>query len=172
ILPIPDTVRISSGMAMYVPLAGKDKKYQFLAKMQGTCKPVLPIHTTAEKQLFCQLITSNSSFSPISGELKWQEAVKIWNSASDQTAEIYYKLTEQLKVYYTKWKALSHVKETLSITADVRRPLSLLIHDPHHSTMAPEVPVHTQPPLIVEKGLLGFSPTPDAQSQTGMSYLP
>jgi hypothetical protein len=82
------------------------------------------------------------------------------------------KLTEQLKVYYTKWKALSHVKETLSITADVRRPLSLLIHDPHRSTMAPEVPVHTQAPLVVEKGLLGFSPTPDAQSQTGMSYLP
>lgn len=92
ILPIPDTVRTSSGMAMYVPLAGKDKKYQFLAKMQGTRKPVLPIHTAAEKQHFHQLITSNSAFSPTSGEPKWQEAVKIWNATADQTAEIYYKV--------------------------------------------------------------------------------
>ena len=78
------------------------------------------------------------------------------------------KLTEQLKVYYTKWKALSHVKETLSLTADVRRPLSLLIHDPHRSKMAPEVPEHTQPPLTIEKGLLEIS---SMQSQTGMLYL-
>ena len=49
ILPIPDTVRTLSGMVMYVPLVGKDKEYQFLAKMQGTHKPVLPIHTAAEK---------------------------------------------------------------------------------------------------------------------------
>ncbi|EDR10701.1 uncharacterized protein LACBIDRAFT_324541 [Laccaria bicolor S238N-H82] len=126
ILPIPDIVRTSSGMAI-----------------------------------------------PTSGEPKWQEAVKVWNATSDQTTEIYYKLTEQLKVYYTKWKALSHVKETLSLTADVketlsltadvRRPLSLLIHDPHRSKMAPEVPVHTQPPLTIEKGLLEFS---SMQSQT------
>ena len=35
ILPIPDTVRTSSGMAMYVPLAGKDKKYQFLRSLHS-----------------------------------------------------------------------------------------------------------------------------------------
>jgi len=63
--------------------------------MQGTCKPILPIHTTAEKQLFHQLITSNSAFNPTSGEPKWQEAVKIWNATSDQTAEIYYKVCNE-----------------------------------------------------------------------------
>src|SRR6266446_1171478 len=51
ILPIPDDVRISSGMQAYFSLS-ELKKHSFLAKMQGTHKAVLPVHTKAEKDLF------------------------------------------------------------------------------------------------------------------------
>jgi hypothetical protein len=64
------------------------------------------------------------------------------------------KLIEQLKVYYTKWKLLSHIKETLSLSADARKPLSLVIHDPLRSTRAPAIP-HNQLRLHhAAKGLL------------------
>ena len=48
ILPIPDDVQISSRMWAYVSLS-ELKKHHFLAKIQGTCKAVLPAHAKAEK---------------------------------------------------------------------------------------------------------------------------
>jgi len=50
---------------------------------------------TLTKDCAPPLITSNSAFSPTSGEPKWQEAVKIWNATSDQTAGIYYKVCNE-----------------------------------------------------------------------------
>ena len=92
------------------------------------------------------------------------------------------KLIEQLKVYYTKWKQLSHIKETLSLSAEVRKPLSLVIHDPLRSSKAPAIP-HNQLRLHhATKGLLDISttatfsnlslPTPSPMAQVPTSSIP
>ena len=70
------------------------------------------------------------------------------------------KLIEQLKVYYTKWKLLSHIKETLSLSAEVRKPLSLVIHDPLRSTRAPAIPQNQLRLHHATKGLLDIPTTP------------
>lgn len=75
------------------------------------------------------------------------------------------KLIEQLKVYYTKWKQLSHIKETLSLSAEVRKPLSLIIHDPLRSTKAPAIP---QNQLTLHHATKGFLDMP-SQSTPGPS---
>jgi hypothetical protein len=104
ILPIPQEIRESSGMAAYIsgPIinltSGEKKKPQrhdFLAKMQGTRKPVLPIHTTAERLMFRNLISQNIKFNPPNvSEPPWNRAVKVWNASVDENDEtgLYYKV--------------------------------------------------------------------------------
>lgn len=49
ILPVPDDVRLASGMAEFNLLsADKKQPHLYLAHMQGTWKAILLIHTTAE----------------------------------------------------------------------------------------------------------------------------
>jgi len=71
---ISQEIRESSRMAAYIagPIinlnTGEKKKPQqhdFLAKMQGTRKPVLPIHTMAERHMFQTLISQNREFNPL-----------------------------------------------------------------------------------------------------------
>lgn len=92
ILPIPDDIRSLSAMAPYIAELDYDQKHRFLAEMQGTRKPVLPVHTSYEKQVFRQLMNSDPVFSPKSGEPRWRDAVKIWNSHADRTDNISYKV--------------------------------------------------------------------------------
>ncbi|KAF8867530.1 hypothetical protein CPB84DRAFT_1859325 [Gymnopilus junonius] len=92
ILPIPEDIRRDCDMAPYDPLLHRSQQHYFLAEMQGTCKPILPIHTSAEKQLRQELINSNSAFSPISCEPRWSDAVKIWNSKAEEHAKVSYKV--------------------------------------------------------------------------------
>lgn len=104
ILPIPQEIRESSGMAAYVsgPIINlntgekkKPQRHNFLAKMQGTRKPVLPIHTTAERLMFRSLISQNREFNPPNvSEPPWNQAVKVWNASVDESDEtsLYYKV--------------------------------------------------------------------------------
>jgi hypothetical protein len=98
ILPIPEDIRSSAAMAPYVPVLHQNQKYHFLAEIQGTRKPVLPVHTSTEKQLFRHLMTSNPAFSPTSGEPRWREAVQIWNSNAEHTDNVSYKV---IKIFFT-----------------------------------------------------------------------
>jgi hypothetical protein len=71
--------------------------------MQGTRKLVLPIHTTAERLMFRNLISQNREFNPPNvSEPPWNQAVKAWNASVDENDEtsgsgLYYKviLSEQ-----------------------------------------------------------------------------
>jgi hypothetical protein len=78
ILPIPPDIQQKSGMSEYNPLLDAKQSHHFLAEMQGTWKPVLPVHTMEEQELFHQLmhtdLTSNSNSQP-----NWSEAVQVWN---------------------------------------------------------------------------------------------
>ena len=107
ILPIPKEIRESSGMATYIsgPFINfntgekkKPQRHNFLAKMQGTRKPVLPIHTMAERLMFRTLISQNREFNPPNvSEPPWNQAVKVWNASVDESDEtsgsgLYYKV--------------------------------------------------------------------------------
>lgn len=74
ILPIPENICIDSAMRPYDAALDRHQKHSFLAGIQGTRKPILPIHTSAEKKLFRDLMNSNSAFSSISGEPRWADA--------------------------------------------------------------------------------------------------
>src|SRR6266478_5360393 len=92
ILPIPIAIRQSSGMAEHVQTVSKRQRHHFLAAMQGTRKPVLPIHSPPERQLFHKLMKADPSFSPQHGEPRWKEAVKVWNANADESNDISYKV--------------------------------------------------------------------------------
>ncbi|KAF8815733.1 hypothetical protein BYT27DRAFT_7079187, partial [Phlegmacium glaucopus] len=167
ILPIPPEIRESSGMAAYIsgPIVNlntgekkKPQRYNFLAQMQGTRKPVLPVHTMAERLMFRTLISHNREFNPPNtSEPPWNQAVKVWNASvdeSDETSGLYYKLSEQLKVYYAQWRKSSNTKEALTRSSGVRKPLADVIHDPSRSAAAPPIPFQSAKPHAVEKGFL------------------
>jgi hypothetical protein len=99
ILPIPPNIRDESNMASYHHPSDRHQKHWFVASMQNTRKPVLPIHTTAEYQLFHSLKKSHPAFSPQSGEPQWTEAVKEWNRQADQRNDVYYKVRIVLAIY-------------------------------------------------------------------------
>ena len=52
-----------------------------------------------------------------------------------------------------------HIKETLSLSAEVRKPLSLVIHDPLRSTRAPAIPQNQLRLHHTPKGLLNIPAT-------------
>ena len=97
ILPIPEEIRHSSGMAEYLRLSQnptQKQKHHFLAQRQGTRKAILPVHTTAEHDLFRKLMTESSAFNPADGgQPQWAIGVKIWNAHADSQDEIWYKVS-------------------------------------------------------------------------------
>ena len=95
ILPIADDIRSSSGMAEYIPALHRNEvapRYRFLAELQGTRKPVLPVHTLVEKKLFKELLENNPAFSSESGDPQWKLAVRIWNAEADVRDDVFYKV--------------------------------------------------------------------------------
>jgi len=80
-----------NGMAKYNSLTDGKQKHNFLAKMQGTHKAILSVHSPAELGLFRELMKNNSAFNHPTG-LSWKEAVKVWNCHADTRVEISYKV--------------------------------------------------------------------------------
>ncbi|EKM76393.1 hypothetical protein AGABI1DRAFT_15060, partial [Agaricus bisporus var. burnettii JB137-S8] len=173
ILPIPDDVRISSGMASYHSALSQKQKHWFVARMQNTQKAVLPVHTPAEQLLYQHFMETKAAFSPKSGEPQWRDAVVIWNQFADGTTdEIYYKLVEQLKVYHEKWKALSNVRTQLSRTAETRRPLTRQIHDSSRSSIVPPTPTNILQPHQAKSGFISSSIIVSTPQADGNRYFP
>jgi hypothetical protein len=91
ILPIPPDIRSQSGMSEYNPLLDAKQPHHFLAELQGTRKPILPIHTSEERELFSQLMRTNLAFNSTSIP-NWKEAVRVWNRYADVNMHISYKV--------------------------------------------------------------------------------
>ncbi|KAJ7760274.1 hypothetical protein DFH07DRAFT_771904 [Mycena maculata] len=142
VLPIPDDVRFPSAMAPFEPSLDPKQQHRHLASLQGTRKAVLPIHNDAEKKLFKDFMSSgHSSFGNFSSSAQVEKAVRAWNARADTDKDIYYKLPEQLKVYYNgDWKTNSNIKQTKATTADKRGPTLEQIYSPERMKMAPKVP--------------------------------
>ncbi|KAJ3571478.1 hypothetical protein NP233_g3729 [Leucocoprinus birnbaumii] len=155
ILPVPDDVCSQSGIDTYNEATDQDQHFWFLASKQGTHKPILPVHTDREQQLFRSLLQTNPVFSSVSSEPNWREGVRIWNrNYAACEGEVYYKLVEQLRAYYTKWQTLNNAHNALTTTAEDHRSLTASIHDPTRSETAPEISLFpAQPNCDVISGL-------------------
>ncbi|KAF8056942.1 hypothetical protein FPV67DRAFT_1637573 [Lyophyllum atratum] len=161
ILPIPDDVRRNSGMSEFDPVLDSKQHHHFLAAMQGTRKPILPIHTLAEKELFSQLMREDESFNSPTSAPNWKQAVKVWNRFADVNEKISYKLVEQLMVYYADWKTNLNIRQTLSMTNRVRQPVRNAIRDPQRSRYAPPAPERQLQLHTVNGGLLSMPAFPE-----------
>ncbi|KAF5374661.1 hypothetical protein D9615_009012 [Tricholomella constricta] len=155
VLPIPADVRLALGMGTFASSIHSKQRHHFLASMQGTRKPVLPVHNAQERDLFCNFMMSDSGFNdPVHGP-SWEVAVRLWNNTADTTDGVFYKLTEQLKVYYNgDWKRNTNTKQTKAMTAIVRVPLKRSLCDPRRSSTAPKALERPQNLHTVPKGLL------------------
>ncbi|KAF9529747.1 hypothetical protein CPB83DRAFT_882672 [Crepidotus variabilis] len=172
ILPVPDDVRTMSGMAEYDhdPLRATKTRHQYLARMQGTHKAILPIHTPAEHDLFRSLMESNPAFNSESAGPIWKLAVKAWNQIADKQDGIFYKLVEQLKVYYTQWQTSLNVRQSLSLSSNVRKKSIKAARNPSRMDQAPQLSTR---PLTLHSITHGYDigslltpPTPMRGGQT------
>ncbi|GLB43789.1 putative essential for the formation of DNA replication focal centers [Lyophyllum shimeji] len=172
VLPIPRQVQSSLGMGTYESSLHSKQRHYFLASMQGTRKPVLPIHNSQERDLFRDFMIGDSGFNdPVSGP-SWERAARLWNDTAEIKEGISYKLTEQLKVYYNgDWKRNTNIKQTKSMTADVRIPLKHSLRDPRRSSGAPKAPERAKTLHSVSQG---FQITSEAgpSSSAGPALLP
>lgn len=92
ILPIPDDVHLSAGMHKYISSLDAQRSHRFLASLQGTPKPVLPIHTCTERKKFSKLMRTHEDFK-VSGESpNWKQAVKVWNRLAKNNPNLSYKV--------------------------------------------------------------------------------
>ncbi|KAJ6447607.1 hypothetical protein C8R47DRAFT_1231364 [Mycena vitilis] len=147
VLPIPEDVRLKSGMSQFESSLHSKQRHRYLAALQGTRKPVLPIHSTPEKDLFRDLMAkSPGSFSSPSSI---DNMVRLWNSHADEKKDIYYKLSEQLKVYFNgNWKTNANIKQSKAMTAEARTPLNTRLRNPSRLLAAPNIPSsQLAPPL-------------------------
>lgn len=92
VLPVPSDLRARSSIREYTPSIDGKRKFDFLARLQGTAKAVLPIHTTQERALYRQLMQRDPAFNTPSSEPQWSEAVKVWNALADRDDHVYYKV--------------------------------------------------------------------------------
>ena len=93
VLPIPAEIRLKTGMGPYIYSLHAKQPHHFLASVQGTRKPVLPIHNQEERDLFRELISNDTGFSdPVSGP-NWDLAIQLWNNRADTSIKISYKVS-------------------------------------------------------------------------------
>jgi hypothetical protein len=91
VLPIPADMRGKCGMAQFEPSLHSKQRHRYLAALQGTRKPVLPVHSTTEKELFRDLMAKNPAAS-FSTPSNIDNFVRLWNSHAGQDKDISYKV--------------------------------------------------------------------------------
>ncbi|KAJ3547523.1 hypothetical protein NMY22_g1613 [Coprinellus aureogranulatus] len=165
--PIPTDIKNACGILSYFPtipgtpaIRSPNKQYAFLAKLQGTRKAVLPVHTKREYQLFDQLLKHDPAFSTIQGaHPNWDEAVKVYNGYAEREEDVFYKLTDQLQSHWTEYKATVNRKETASITYDDRQGLQTALRSNERAIGAPSIEAEPMHPHFVHQGFLTPHPT-------------
>jgi hypothetical protein len=81
--------KTAAGLAPFNSALDSKRAHSFLAARQQTRLAVLPIHTTAERALFSQLMKSQTT-----GKPPWGKVVLDWNRAAEENpnGEIFYKV--------------------------------------------------------------------------------
>ncbi|KAG6818718.1 hypothetical protein H0H93_002526, partial [Arthromyces matolae] len=154
VLPIPLELQQKTGMSEYQHELHAKHHHSFLASLQGTRKPVLPIHNDDERDVFRNLMANVGSFTCGSG-IDWEKLAKLWNGLANEQGKLSYKLSEHLTTYYNgEWATQSNVKQTLSVTAKNRVPLKKALHDPTRSIEAPQTKETSLKMHAVNKGFV------------------
>ncbi|KAJ6612877.1 hypothetical protein B0H10DRAFT_2050822, partial [Mycena sp. CBHHK59/15] len=166
VLPIPEDIRVKYAMARFEPSIDSVRPHHHLALLQGTRKAILPVHNQEEKDLFRMMMSGSNSFGNFSSDAQVDAGVRIWNAKADASDNIFYKLAEQLKVYYNSdWQRTANIIQTQSTTAQARQPLMKQIHDPNRLLKVPEVPQTTLKLHHVSAGLLSLDTVDEALSR-------
>lgn len=95
ILPIPKSIQDKVGLQSYDPQLHSKQLHAFLAMKQGTRKPVMPIHASAEHKLFRQLLPKVLAEvkGDFSSEKDWETFVRAWNQHANESPQITYKVS-------------------------------------------------------------------------------
>ena len=92
IIKISQTICAPVKIQPYNEEADSKQKQAYLAKMQGTRKPVLPVHTLAEKMLFNKLMRTSPAFQNCKTAIS-AAAAEIWNREAEKEQDVYYKVS-------------------------------------------------------------------------------
>ncbi|KAJ6456287.1 hypothetical protein C8R47DRAFT_1029405 [Mycena vitilis] len=163
ILQIPKSVRELAKIQPFNRETDSKQKQAYLAKMQGTRKPVLPVHTIAEKQLFAELMRTSPTFHKCSTSISLA-AVEIWNQKAESTTDIYYKLEEQLTAYLNgSYKDSANIRQSCAQARDQTKALRVSLQDPQRTKKIMNV---TSGPLVQLQVNTGFEESAGATSST------
>jgi hypothetical protein len=91
ILPVPDSIRITTDIESYQHNLDGKNKHSYLARQQKTKYAVISIHTTSEKQLFKKLMQENPVFNRTNSSPDWKQGAKVWNREANGQ-DIFYKV--------------------------------------------------------------------------------
>ncbi|THU77319.1 hypothetical protein K435DRAFT_878010 [Dendrothele bispora CBS 962.96] len=95
--------------------------YPFLAQVQQTLYPVIPVHTKEECDLFQSAVKTGGKFSPRNGVPDFKSMTSWWTSQADGR-KIFYKLFEHFETYYKTYKEYNNTKQSLVASQQQRKP--------------------------------------------------
>ncbi|KAF7290249.1 3'-5' exonuclease domain-containing protein [Mycena indigotica] len=167
IVKIPQSICTSLEIQSYNTATDSKQKQAYLAKMQGTRIPVLPVHTVAEKKLFASLMRTSEKFSSCKNSIT-AAATVIWNRSANPTEMIFYKLEEQLTSYFNgAYKDGANIRLSCSRIRDETSAFEKTIREPSRSNHIVNAPSSE---LVLHRVTAGFanapSPEPTASSST------
>ncbi|KAJ7877353.1 hypothetical protein B0H14DRAFT_2567726, partial [Mycena olivaceomarginata] len=153
IIQIPKYVREPVKIQPFNQETDSNQKQAYLAKMQGTRKPVLPVHTIAEKQLFAELMRTSKTFQKCSTSISLP-AAEIWNQRAESTADIYYKLEEQLTAYLNGlYKDSANIRQSCTQARGQTESVHVDLQDPQR---AKKIVTTSTGPLVPHRVTTGF----------------
>ncbi|KAF7293600.1 3'-5' exonuclease domain-containing protein [Mycena indigotica] len=147
IIHLPASVCSSVDIQPFRETHDTKQKQAYLAKMQGTRKPVLPVHTVAEKKLFTKLMLTSTAFQRCKTSISTEATIE-WNRVAAETADIYYKLEEQLTAYFNgPYKDSANIRISCARVQEQTAPLqkeldnrtTYAVHAPASELVAPQV---------------------------------
>ncbi|KAJ7689307.1 hypothetical protein B0H17DRAFT_1135117 [Mycena rosella] len=164
IIQIPKSVRELVKIQPYNEETDSEQKQAYLAKMQGTRMPVLPVHTLAEKQLFAELIRTSPTFQRCSTSVSLP-TVEIWNQKAETTKDIYYKLEEQLNTYLNgPFKDSANIRQSCAQARGRTEPLHHSLQDPQRTS---KIVNATSGPLVPHQVTTGFEKSVNSAEGSG-----
>nr|GAT42490.1 predicted protein [Mycena chlorophos] len=126
----------------------------YLAEMQGVQKPVLPVHTIKEKQLFSNLMRTSPIFQRCSTAIS-REATIEWNRIAATDKDIYYKLEEQLTSYFNgAYKDAANIRLSCARVYEQTSQLQAELQDPKRAEKIINAPMSDPVALQVTAGFI------------------
>ncbi|KAG6856426.1 hypothetical protein H0H87_004552 [Tephrocybe sp. NHM501043] len=133
ISPVPEHIRLAAGMREFVEQTDGKQKQADLARMQNTSRPILPVHTVAEKKLFSRFMRELEEFRTSHSSIT-MDAVKIWNRYAETEKDVYYKLEEHLTAHFNgNWKETANLKQSVCETVAKTEPLQKRLRNPERT---------------------------------------